>query len=503
MDIKTIAAPLHEQNVDAVIAFLFDDNELHSAAKALDEALNGALTELIEVGDLSGEAGQVFTFYPRGAIAARRVIVVGFGDVSEFNAEALRRAAALGLKRARTLKAASVAITIAGTGRGGLSLTNAAQAIVEGGLLGLYRYQGYKSKADEENNDNPQSITLCVYDDADITAAEQGVHIGRAMAEGAAFTRDLVNLPPNVCTPPYLAQAATEMAAEVGLKITVLEKHQMEALKMGALLAVAQGSDTPPRFIILEHNAGRASELPTVVLVGKGVTFDTGGYNIKTGEGMRSMRADMGGAAAVIGAMRIIARLDIPLHVVGLAPAADNMISGNAYRPSEVITASNGKTIEIVSTDAEGRLLLADALVYAARYKPAAVVDIATLTGSCIIALGTAAAGLFSIDDTLRDKLLASGEATGERLWQLPLFPEYSKTIETPNADMLNSPGNRFAGVGASAAFLRNFVDYPAWAHIDMAGKMQHDKDNPYDPGPFASGYGARLLAEFVRSWAQ
>jgi leucyl aminopeptidase len=217
---------------------------------------------------------------------------------------------------------------------------------------------------------------------------------------------------------------------------------------------------------------------------------------------MIGMKADMSGAAAVIGAMQTIAMLDVPLHVVGLAPAAENMISGRAFRPQDVVTASNGKTIEIISTDAEGRMLLADALVYAKRYSPKAVVDIATLTGACVVALGTAAAGFFCTEDMLRDRLLSAADSTQEKLWQLPLFPEYKKAIESETADMKNS-GGRNSGVGSSAVFLQQFVDYPAWAHIDMAGVMLDTADNPYVPAKGSSGYGARLLAEFVRQWAE
>jgi leucyl aminopeptidase len=277
----------------------------------------------------------------------------------------------------------------------------------------------------------------------------------------------------------------------------------MEALNMGALLAVAQGSDTPPRFIILEHNGERADELDSIILVGKGVTFDTGGYSLKTKEGMSTMKNDMAGAAAVIGAMRAIGALDVELHVVGLAPASDNMINGHAYRPQEVFTASNGVTIEINSTDAEGRMLLADALVYASRFQPSAVVDVATLTGACVIALGKGvAAGLFSTDDTLRDALLDAADRSAEKLWPLPLFPEYEKSIESKTADIRNN-GDRTSGVGSSATFLKHFVDYPAWAHVDMAGLALGDGDNPYAPGKGATGFGVRLLTEFVRRWSQ
>jgi leucyl aminopeptidase len=295
-----------------------------------------------------------------------------------------------------------------------------------------------------------------------------------------------------------MAEAATRVADEVGLGVEVLDREQMAALGMGALLAVAQGSETPPRLIVLEHNTDRADEMDTIVLAGKGVTFDTGGYSLKGKEGMATMKGDMAGAAAVIGTMRVIGALDLPLHVVGLVPAADNMISGHAYRPQEVVTASNGVTIEIISTDAEGRMLLADALVYAGRFEPTAVVDIATLTGTCAAALGGVAAGFFSTDDGLRDALMAAAGVTSEKLWPLPLFPEYEQAIQSQTADVKNS-GGRQGGIGASAMFLKRFVTYPAWAHIDMAGLEFEAKDVAYVPGKGATGFGVRLLTEFVR----
>jgi leucyl aminopeptidase len=380
----------------------------------------------------------------------------------------------------------------------GPAVEAAAQAVTEGSLLALYAYRGQKT--DDAPKALPETLELMVEAEPERPAAQRGVAAGDAIAAGVTLTRDLVNLPPNICTPVYMAEAASQIAETLGLRVQVLDREQMEGLGMGALLGVAQGSDTPPRFIILEHNADRADELDTIVLIGKGVTFDTGGYSLKSKEGMGTMKGDMAGAAAVIGAMRAVGALDVPLHVVGLAPASDNMISGRAYRPQEVVTASNGVTIEIISTDAEGRMLLADALVYAERFKPAAVVDIATLTGACYTALGGVAAGLFSTDDTLREALLSAADTTTEKLWPLPLFPEYEKAIESETADIKNS-GGRGGGVGSSAIFLKHFVAFPAWAHIDMAGLGFGGKDNPYVPGKGATGYGVRLLTEFVRRW--
>ncbi|OQY21861.1 MAG: leucyl aminopeptidase [Anaerolineaceae bacterium 4572_32.2] len=511
MNIKPIPGAIQASDADAIIVNLFQDAQPfwngHSdgtqpggATKAVDQSLDGAISDLISGGDFSGKADQVAVLYPRGAIPARRVILVGLGPREKFNVDVVRRAAARAIQKARDLKAGRVATILHGAGAGELSIEEAAQATAEGSLLGLYDYRGQKT--DDAPEPLPKSLELAIFDEGDVPAAQRGAEAGRAIAAGVALTRDLVNLPPNICTPAYMAQAAAEMAEEVGLRVEVLERKQMEALKMGALLAVAQGSDTPPRFIILEHNGDRASELDSIVLVGKGVTFDTGGYSLKPKEGMGRMKADMAGAGAVIGAMYAIGALDVDLHVVGLAPAADNMIGSHAYRPQEVVTASNGVTIEINSTDAEGRMLLADALVYAARFQPAAVVDIATLTGACATALGRVAAGLFSTDDGLRDVLLSAADASAEKLWPLPLFPEYEKTLESQTADIRNSAGIR-AGVGSSATFLKHFVSYPAWAHVDMAGLALEAKDNPYVPGKGATGFGARLLTEFARQWAQ
>jgi leucyl aminopeptidase len=496
MNLKVIPGAIQESDADAIIVGLFEAAQPQGATLAVDQALEGAIQALIQGGDLQGEAGQLAVLYPRGAIPARRVIVVGLGQRDDFDPEAARRAAAHAIQKARDLKARRVALALYDA-PGAVEAT--AQAAVEGCLLALYDYRGQKS--DEADEILPQSLELVVADEQDAPAAQLGASAAEAIAAGVAVTRDLVNLPPNICTPEYMAQVAEQVAQDVGLRLQVLGREKMAALSMGALLAVAQGSDAPPRFIILEHNHQRADELDSIVLVGKGVTFDTGGYNLKTSQGMATMKGDMAGAGAVIGAMRAIAALDAPLHVVGLAPTADNMINGRAYRPSEVITASNGVTIEIISTDAEGRMLLADALVFARRFEPAAVVDIATLTGTCAAALGGVAAGLFCTDDALRERLLAAAEASAEKLWPLPLYAEYEKAIESPTADVKNSGGRR-GGIGSSAMFLKHFVDYPAWAHVDMAGLAFKEHDTPYVPGKkSATGFGVRLFTEFVRRW--
>jgi leucyl aminopeptidase len=495
MHITAKSGRIQEQDVGAIVAGALEESTLQGALQSLDAALGGALRDLVDSGDLSGAVGEVVTLYPHGAIPAQRLILVGLGPREDLSLDTHRRAAARALQKARELKAHHVAYLLEGD-----ETTALAQAVSEGALLGLYEYRGQKSGPNPEVY--PEHLDLIIQEGEELSGAQQGVSTGQAIAAGVSLTRDLVNLPPNICTPLYMAETAVKTAETVGLRYEALNREQMEALGMGALLGVARGSDTPPRLIILEHNAGRADELDTIVLVGKGVTFDTGGYNLKSSESMSRMKGDMAGAGAVIGAMRAIGALDLPLHVVGLAPTSDNMISGHAYRPQEVVTASNGTTIEIISTDAEGRMLLADALVYASRFNPSAVVDIATLTGTCAAALGRVAAGLFSTDDAVRESLLAAAAATYEKLWPLPLFPEYEKAIKSDTADIKNS-GGRTGGIGASAMFLKHFVDYPAWAHIDMAGLAFEAQDNPYVPGKGATGYGVRLLTQFVRGWGR
>ncbi len=297
---------------------------------------------------------------------------------------------------------------------------------------------------------------------------------------GVSLARDLVNMPPNIATPSKLAEVAQDIAATYNMKLTVGDREWAAARKMGAFLAVAKGAGEPPKFIILEHNAGR-TDLDKLVLVGKGITFDTGGISIKPTEHMSDMKSDMGGAAAILGTMKTVGELNLPLRVIGIAPCTENMPDANAYRPGDVVTASNGKTIEIISTDAEGRLILADALVLAQQYNPMAVIDLATLTGACVVALGEGvAAGLFCNDDDLSEKLVASGDSVHERVWPLPLWDDYKKSIKSNVADMKNS-GGRNGGVGTSAIFLKEFTSYP-WAHIDIAGMALSDKDNAYVP---------------------
>lgn len=498
MKINVQQGNITTSSADTLIVNLFDDVTTPGGATgAVDQALNGAISELLAQGDLTGKAGEVGVVYPRGAIAAKRVLVVGLGQRDGFDLEGVRKAAAAGIKKANELKAAHVATIVHGAGIAGLPTAAAAQAVAEASLLATYRY----AVPGAQQDDAPHAVaalTIVEFDAAKVADIEEGVAGGTAVATGTNLARTLVNLPPNIATPKQLANTAAKIAEAHNMNLTIGSRKWAAKHKMGAFLAVGQGAGFKPKFIVLEHNADR-DDLPTIVLVGKGITFDTGGISIKPTANMGAMKSDMGGGAAVLGTMKTVGMLNLPLRIVGIVPATENMPDALAYRPADVITASNGVTIEIISTDAEGRMVLADGLVYAGRYQPDAVIDLATLTGSCVIALGKdMAAGLFSTDDSLRDRLLAAGSATQERVWPLPLWDDYKEAIKSDVADIKNS-GGRFGGVATSAIFLKQFTDY-AWAHLDIAGMALTEKNAAYTPKG-GTGYGVRLLTEMLRNW--
>lgn len=504
MEIQVVAGSIQEHQDDLIVVNLFEGVTTPGGATgAVDKALGGAIGEAIAAGDLRGKKGETTVFYTRGAIPAPRVLVVGLGPQDGFGLQTIREVAAVAAKKARDLGVASFSSIVHGAGVGGMEPEAAAQATVEGTVLGLYRYQELKNK--EVDRADPGTFTLMQRDPAQVAVVEAGAQVGHVVAEAACLARDLVNRPANYATPTDLAEVAIEIAGQFdNMRCQVLTEEDAAELEMGAFLGVAQGSDEPAVFVVMEYNPGRP-ELDTVVLVGKGITFDTGGISLKPVENMDRMRGDMGGAAAVLATMLAVGQLDLPLHVVGLVPATENMPGGRAYKPGDVLTAMNGKTIEIISTDAEGRLVLADALAYAARFQPKAVVDLATLTGACVVALGQGvAAGLFGTDDGLIQRLRAAGEASGERLWPMPLYDDYLDKIESLTADLANS-GGRQGGVGTSAMFLKQFAEGYPWAHLDIAGMTFEERPStPKRPAHLAkggTGFGVRLLVEFLRAW--
>ncbi|MCS7198549.1 MAG: leucyl aminopeptidase [Candidatus Bipolaricaulota bacterium] len=463
------------------------------AAGAVDRALDGALSEVLTDGDFSCKKGEVFWLRTHGKIGAKRVLLVGLGSSEKFSADVVREVSAAAARAAKSL---SELTTIAhGAGIGGLDPQIAAQATIEGTLLGLYRFEKFKKP---EEPIKLERLRIVEHRAEKLEQLQIGARRGQIIAESVCFARDLANEPGQSLPPRELARRAQGLAQELGLRCEVFDEKALEQLGMGGILAVGKGSDEPPRFIVLEYNVTKDSQ--PIVLAGKGITFDSGGISIKPREGMEAMKYDMSGAAAVLGAMRAVALLKLPISVVGLIAAAENLPSGKAIKPGDVIQISNGKTVEVTNTDAEGRLVLADALVYAQRYNPHAVIDVATLTGACTIALGKEAAGLFSNDESLAQKIQRAAQQTGERVWPLPLYEEYKELIKSEIADIKNSMNKGpLAGASIGAIFLKEFVNYP-WAHLDIAG-VAYDVESRLYHAKGATGYGVRLLTQLLQNW--
>jgi leucyl aminopeptidase len=491
---------IQEQSSELVVVNLFEGvTEPAGATAAVDQALGGRLGKLVAWGDCRGKLNETAVLYPGEGFPARRVMLVGLGKREEFDLDKIRQVSATVARKAQSLGVTAYATIVHGAGAGGLDPAQAAQALVEGTLLAGYRFEQHRTEtAADEAQRALEHLHVLVHDQEQLASVEIGIRAGEALASAVNWARDLVNQPANFVTPAVLAEEARRMAQEVGLGFEVLGTLEIRKLGMGALLGVAQGSAEEPRFIVLEHNPpGRTA--PPVVLVGKGITFDSGGISLKDPEGMEKMKGDMAGAAAVLGAMKATAALAIPQRVVGLIPATENLPSGTAYKPGDVLKSITGKTIEVISTDAEGRLVLADALGYGRRYQPAAMLDLATLTGACVVALGTVAAGLFSNNDALAAKVEAASRVTNEKVWRMPLWKEYAEQIKSDVADMKNT-GGRPAGAITGAMLLSKFAGDVPWVHLDIAGMSAVEKDTPFQPRG-ATGYGVRLLVQLLRDW--
>lgn len=458
----------------------------------LDQALGGCLSSIYEQREFTGELNKVKLINTFGKIPAERLLLVGLGKKDELNCDRLRQAAgaaATALSPIGVRKLSSI-LHLAQDG-GAETLT----ATVEGYSLGSYSFNAYKTGTEPKTGLEEATLLF-------VEAEALDYNVNKVLADTATicdavcFARDLVSQPGNVLVPSYLAEKGLEIAARYGLSCKVLEREDMAQNSMNALLAVAKGSHEPPKFIVLEYRGGGEDDAATV-LVGKGVTFDSGGISLKPREGMEKMKDDMAGAAAVMGTMMAVAALKLRQNVVGLIPAAENLPGGGAYKPGDIVRSMSGQTIEIVNTDAEGRLLLCDALYFAQRYKPAALIDIATLTGACVVALGNFATGLMGNDEGLTRSLKRAGEVSGERVWELPLWDEYGELMESDIADMKNAGGPSGASISAGW-FLQKFVGKTAWAHLDIAGTSWEEKGRPYRPKG-ATGVGVRLLVEYLR----
>ncbi|CAN5875522.1 leucyl aminopeptidase [soil metagenome] len=485
VQIGTRTEDLSRISADLLVVCLYKD-------EAPPEKIQDLTHPATSGGDFSGKPNETTLLYTGGAINAPKLMLLGLGDESSFTLEKLRRAAATAAKKARSLKCETLAVVPKTPQADNIEGTT--RATTEGASLGLYRFTRYKTAIEDNDDDvqDPESLDL-VIPPADEEAALRGVREGESLAAAAMLARDLANEPSNTATPQYLAERAREISETHGMTLTVLDRAGIEAEGLTGLATVGRSASNEPRFIVLEHHNG--GDTAPIVLVGKAVTFDSGGISIKPSGGMEEMKFDMGGGAAVLGAMEAVGRLDLPVNVVALVPATENLPAGDAYKPGDVLRMHSGKTVEILSTDAEGRLISADALSYARRYEPAAVVDCATLTGAVIVALGHHASGLMGNDEALIAEVQAAGEKTGERAWPLPLFDEYTEQIKGDTADIKNS-GGRFGGALTAGAFLKEFVEYP-WVHLDVAGTAFGTKGNAYTPKG-GTGAPARLLVEFL-----
>jgi leucyl aminopeptidase len=474
---------------------VFQDDAQDPAFASVDAALGGQLSALRTSGDLAGKDGETTLFFPpAGRVAAERILLVGMGKADVQTPERIRRAAGHAAKQAARSRTPRAAVALpAGT----VAADDGARAAAEGATLGAYVYAETRSReADAPEPVALAELTILLAEDADEDAAAEAARVGEIVARGQNLARELGNLPGNVATPTYLAQTAERIAREHGMRCTVLGREELRAEGLKALLAVAQGTEEEPKLIVLEHRGGADGERP-LVLVGKGLTFDAGGISIKPAAGMEDMKFDMCGGAGTLGAMQAIAELKVPANVVGIVPASENLLGGGAMKPGDVIGSHLGKTIEVVNTDAEGRLILADAISYARRFQPAAMLDAATLTGACVIALGHVATAVMGNDQALVDEVREAGERTGERCWQLPMYDEYREQIKSEYGDVKNS-GGRPGGSITAGWFLREFVgDFP-WAHLDVAGTAYGEGKLSYLTKG-ATGTPARVFVEWVR----
>ena len=491
--VGTVRANANQDNKEVTLA---------GTARTIDGLLNGLISQMCTDGEFKGSLGEIATIHTMGKLAAKRVIVVGLGSQATLTTQSIRRASAIAARHLQSTGAHQILLAIGEDEKFSFAAQLAMQAQIEGALLGLYSFRKYQH-TDNASNGNERGITkllLATGNEQESTVSE-AIHRGCALAEATNFARDLVNEPPNVLTPTELAHRTSTMAKQFGLECQVLDRLQMQELGMGGLLGVAQGSAEPPKFIILRYRGATNSTDKGMALVGKGITFDTGGISIKPAADMDKMKGDMAGAAAVIGAMQAIASLKPAINVTALVSSTENMPSGTAYRPGDILRIMNGKTIEIVNTDAEGRLVLADALSYAVKEGLSPILDVATLTGAMVIALGHTMTGVFCNDDSLRDAIIAAGQAAGEKYWPMPLDEEYAEQIKSDVAD-IKQTGGRPAGAVSAAKILENFVGDASWAHLDIAGTSFVDSKKPYQEKG-STGVAVRTLAELAVRLAQ
>jgi len=496
LKVKVIAGDIAQIEADAVVVNLFEGVEQPSGATAVvDKILDGAISSLISKGEIKGKFGKLGIIHTLGKMPSEIVAVAGLGKRQDFNIDKIRGVSGEICRSLRKLNCHKIATILHGAGIGGIEPEDSAEAITEGSLLGLYNFSRYKKPEHED----VEEMLIVEKKGSQLPVLERGIYKGKVMAEATSLARDMVNEPSNYMTPTRMADVAKEIADKCNLEFKVFSSEDMEAMGMGALLGVARGSSEAPKLIALSYKGDEHFE-GSIGFIGKGVTFDSGGISIKPSEGMGEMKDDMAGGAAVMAALGAIAQLKPKVNVTAIIPATENLPSGTALKPGDVLKAMNGKTIEVISTDAEGRLILADALSYAVKQGLSPLVDVATLTGACRIALGTLYSGAFGNDPGVMDTVLKAADTSGERLWQMPMPEQYKEQNKSEIADVKNS-GDRYGGAITAALFLAEFVDNTPWVHLDIAGTASSSKESGYMVKG-ATGVGVRTLVELALSLA-
>ncbi len=495
MEIRIEKGRLEKYPCELLLLFAFESADpLEGPVRDVDLEWKGFISTLIKQGDFKGELFECHLLHTQGALPAQRVLLTGLGKKREFDLDKWRGAASKAGQFIRNAGIKQFAFPIKRFD--GHSEEELAESFVTGILLGVYQFNEFKT-LDREKIKEIAKVTLLGEKDPEIKLIGDGLRTGQTISEAVCLARDLVNGPSNKVTPTFLAEKAKKIAKEYEMEVQVLEVGETEAMSMGAFVAVAKGSQEPGKFIVLEYNKGKG--LDTIALVGKGITFDSGGISIKPSENMERMKDDMSGAAAVLATLQAASKLKLPLHLVGIMPATENLPSGKAYKPGDILKTLSGQTVEVISTDAEGRLILSDALTYSVRYQPKAIIDLATLTGACVIALGDYVIGLFGNDDVLLKRVEEASSKTGEKAWRLPLWDEYFEYLKSDSADFRNV-GTRAAGAIIGAIFLSKFVGKIPWVHLDIAGPASIEKERPYIPRG-GTGAGVRLLIQMLRDW--
>ena len=496
MEVAVIRDNIGDITADAIIVGIYEDiKDSNTDLTDIDRQLGGIISDMMSRDDFKGKEGETLSVYTLGKVPAKKVLLLGLGKEEDLEENTIRKVVGKAVKQLEKSKTDTAAILPMGLDKN-ISPKMVGQCIVEGAMLASYKFDKYKTdKEDDERNIS--EIYVVSTDDSIIDDMNEGINIGRVLAEGTIIARDLINEPSNILTPEVMADKAVEIADKHGLEIEILEKEDIQKLEMGCFLGVTQGSDKPPKLITIKYFGGNRDD-EVLGLVGKGLTFDSGGISIKPSAGMDEMKGDMGGAAAVLGAMDVIGTLKPKVNVIAVVGACENMPSGKAYKPGDILTSMGGKTIEVLNTDAEGRLVLIDCITYTLKQGATKVVDLATLTGACVIALGNTASALISNDDEFVGEVKTAAENAGEKVWQLPSYPEYKEQIKSDIADLKNT-GGREAGTITAGLFLGEFAGETPWVHIDIAGTsmITNDKSGLVKG---ATGVGVRTLYHLVKS---